>query len=277
MAKRTQKPKCASGTPCGYTCISGKRQCSSKIQKRDADALLTATGVSSSASQGLASQVQEVKPYKVAAVLGNGAFGQAVLTDRGTVVKTVNGDGIDMPTSQESLQAEFKALGIMHKLGVGPEPLGISKDIIEMSVIKGRPLIDELQDTEFAKASQEDAMQVAKALVKMHKVGLVHNDMHAGNAIKADDGSIKLIDAGLARMAGDNDGSHGLADIARVLEGRPELASLYKALEKDEAEYFDSLDKAYKMADFSSRTRARGAAKLAYHNAYLAVVDQFIK
>jgi hypothetical protein len=41
MTKQTKtKPKCIKGTACGYTCISAKRQCSDRILKRDADALL---------------------------------------------------------------------------------------------------------------------------------------------------------------------------------------------------------------------------------------------
>jgi hypothetical protein len=41
MTKQTKtKPKCNKGTPCGYSCISGKLKCSDKVLKRDADALL---------------------------------------------------------------------------------------------------------------------------------------------------------------------------------------------------------------------------------------------
>lgn len=41
IAKTRTKPKCTA-TPCGYTCISNKYTCSSKILKRDADELLKA-------------------------------------------------------------------------------------------------------------------------------------------------------------------------------------------------------------------------------------------
>ena len=34
------KPKCNRGTACGYTCINGKYQCSDKVLKREADALI---------------------------------------------------------------------------------------------------------------------------------------------------------------------------------------------------------------------------------------------
>lgn len=43
-AKLGGKPKCIKGTACGYSCINGKYTCSDKILKRDADALLVATG-----------------------------------------------------------------------------------------------------------------------------------------------------------------------------------------------------------------------------------------
>lgn len=35
-AKRQSKPKCAKGTACGFTCISGKLTCSSRVPERDA-------------------------------------------------------------------------------------------------------------------------------------------------------------------------------------------------------------------------------------------------
>ncbi|MCK4558792.1 MAG: protein kinase [Calditrichia bacterium] len=48
-------------------------------------------------------------------------------------------------------------------------------------------------------------LQIASGLAKANKAGIIHRDIKPGNIIIADDGTVKIIDFGLAKISGDKD------------------------------------------------------------------------
>jgi hypothetical protein len=257
----SKKPKCTAGTPCGFTCISSKKVCSAKVQQRTAQALLAATGVQSAPPK--------IAAYSAVRTLGEGDFGKAELTDRGTVVKTAKPES---GLTEGDMLSEYNALKLFSKLGIGPAPIGLDGLKLEMGLVQGKTFDD-------SQPSEEDKMSAARQLLKLHKASYLHNDVHNGNLIKpASGGEVLLIDAGMSKAAGHPDGYHGLWEIDLVLgHSHPAVVGIKSAMGKAEDDFFDETAAARKLTDEAAKSKARGLAKLKYHQAYLAVADEFIK
>ena len=114
-------------------------------------------------------------------------------------------------------QYEAEALGRLSKTGVAPEFHGVSYEgtprrvdygygnhvqeisgSIAMSKMKGTAL----DEADFKNEAEREALNRAyiQARKAIHTNGVAHNDMHSGNAFVRDDGSVGLIDFGLAQV-----------------------------------------------------------------------------
>ena len=164
-----------------------------------------------------ATDLSKVKPYSVVKQLGIGAFGAAELTDRGTVVKRLLTaadksmtedefalDNADAAAKRRSFVDEAEMQSMAADAGVAPKVLAVDENSMEQELAPGRTLADyglssdpKDRETYFAASTG----QLLKTLTKLHAAGVVHNDLHNSNIIVADDGSIKIIDYGMARKS----------------------------------------------------------------------------
>lgn len=70
-----------------------------------------------------------------------------------------------------------------------------------MELIRGHPLTEELAKGQMAPARAVAIVeQVCRALGAAHATGLVHRDLKPGNVMLGDDGTVKVLDFGLARV-----------------------------------------------------------------------------
>ena len=231
------------------------------------------------ASIPVKTQGNGIPPYTVKKKLGEGSFGKAELTDRGTVVKTSTG----FEVNEDEVKREFDGVKHIHKLGLGPEAIGLEGKTLEIGLVKGKPLV-KIKDEEAQMAAQ---MESAKTLLKLHKSGWSHNDAHDENLILQKDGKIKLIDAGMAmpvggKIAERSDGSGifsraGMADLDRIAYTHPAVRELRKALKKDLDEHWKVTSQTLNNMDESKRSEMKQAAEIKLHKAYLAIADQYIK
>lgn len=238
-------------------------------------------------------QYPGIAKFKVEKELGEGAFGRTELTDRGTVVKTLGklDDFLELPVDYESmLKAEYDGLKKMHELGIGPEPLGlnIANRQIEMSLAKGISLDDAYgkYDEDFTDAAME---ATAKQLVKLHKAGWSHNDIHIGNAMVDETGKVTLIDAGFAKKVGDattvllddsevsiaKSGYHDLKYLGLSKETSGIFKDVYESLTNNGAldDFAMQIGNLYKVR-LADREEVARQAHVKLHEEYLKVLDK---
>jgi TolB-like protein/Tfp pilus assembly protein PilF len=79
-----------------------------------------------------------------------------------------------------------------------------------LEYLEGRPLRGPLRADDALRV----AVQIAAALEAAHRKGITHRDLKPANIMVAEDGSVKLLDFGLAKLAG-----NGSTDITRTLAG----------------------------------------------------------
>ena len=146
-----------------------------------------------------------VGPYEVEAELGSGAFGTVFkardqLLDRSVALKVLRPNA-DVPT--ESLLAEARAAAALNHPGlctVYAVDTSHGVAMIVMEYVKGQPLSVRLAA---GKLVEETAAalgrQIAEAMAVAHDGGVVHGDLKPGNLMITPEGSIKVMDFGLAR------------------------------------------------------------------------------
>ena len=94
---------------------------------------------------------------------------------------------------------------------------------IAMEYLEGRTLDKILRDQTLGyEECLRIALQVAAALAHVHKHGLIHRDLKPGNIMVLDDGSIKLLDFGIARASDESSITQHGTLVGTVLYMSPE-------------------------------------------------------
>ena len=80
---------------------------------------------------------------------------------------------------------------------------GVRRPFFAMELLRGRPLSEALRAGPFPlDEARRIAREIALALEHAHRAGVVHRDLKPHNVWLCEDGSVKLLDFGLARAAG---------------------------------------------------------------------------
>ena len=151
-------------------------------------------------------------PYEVAAQIGAGGMGEVYRAtdtrlDRTVAIKVLPEHLADDPQRRERFEREAKAVSslnhphicTLHDVG---EQDGVhylvmelvEGDTLQQRLEKGRLPLDQ---------ALEYAIQIADALDKAHRHGVVHRDLKPGNIMITKSAGVKLLDFGLAKLKGD--------------------------------------------------------------------------
>lgn len=148
--------------------------------------------------------------YELVQPLGRGGMGQVWLAvdrvlDRQVAVKTVDLDASRDPAAAERFRREAKAAAALSHDNVvtvfdsgtdGPAAFMV------MQLLPGPTLEDVIRDRAPLPLGEALALgeQTASALAATHRIGIVHRDIKPGNLMFDDQGRLKVVDFGIARL-----------------------------------------------------------------------------
>ncbi|MGD8328901.1 MAG: protein kinase [Acidobacteriota bacterium] len=159
----------------------------------------------------------QLSHYKITAKLGEGGMGQVFRAEDTTLKRDVaikvlppelaGNDDRMMRLEREAqllAQIEHPNIAAIHGL---EEADGVR--FLVMQVAEGRTLHQRLDNGPLPlNEALQIALQIARALESAHDKGVVHRDLKPANVMVADDGTVKLLDFGLAKaFAADQSGS----------------------------------------------------------------------
>ncbi|MGO9262274.1 MAG: protein kinase domain-containing protein [Bryobacteraceae bacterium] len=150
--------------------------------------------------------------YEILEKLGQGGMG-AVYKARDTrlgrlvaIKVLLPGKASDPERRQRFMQEAKAASALNHPNIVTVHDIGSEDDVdfIVMEYIAGKPLnrVIPRQGMKLVEAL-ECAIPIADGLAKAHAAGIVHRDLKPGNVMVGEDGTVKLLDFGLAKLVED--------------------------------------------------------------------------
>src|SRR5437016_3127157 len=147
--------------------------------------------------------------YRIEAKLGEGGMGVVYRAfdthlDRPVAIKILRADATASPERRRRFQQEAKAASalnhpnIVHIYDISSSG---ATDYIAMEFVDGKTL-DRLigKSGLVLRDTLKYAIQVADALARAHAAGIVHRDLKPANIIVGEDGRVKLLDFGLAKL-----------------------------------------------------------------------------
>jgi len=156
---------------------------------------------------------QQIPGYQILARIGSGAMAtvfkaRQLSLDRIVAIKVLpralseNAEYVERFYKEGRAAAKLNHPNIVQAFDVG-EAGGYHYFVMEH--VEGHTLYDELAGGKVYSEADglEIIIQVARALEHAHGQGLIHRDVKPKNIMIADDGSVKLADMGLARVASD--------------------------------------------------------------------------
>jgi len=172
-------------------------------------------------------------PYEILAPIGAGGMGEvykATDTRLGRIV------AVKLLASEFSERFEIEARAISavnHPNICALYDIGTHEGhgYLVLEFLEGAPLKGPLRADDALRA----AVQIATALEAAHRKGITHRDLKPANIMVADDGSIKLLDFGLAKLSG-----NGSNDLTRTLAGTVMGTAAYMAPEQAEGRSLDA-------------------------------------
>jgi serine/threonine protein kinase len=148
-------------------------------------------------------------PYEVVSLLGAGGMGEVykcrdTRLDRLVAVKVLPAEKVADPDRKRRFIAEAKAASALnhpHIVAMYDVSSERGVDFIVMEYVQGKPL-DQLILRKGLGVSEtlKYATQIADAVVKTHGVGIAHRDLKPANVMVTDDGQVKVLDFGLAKL-----------------------------------------------------------------------------
>jgi serine/threonine protein kinase len=154
--------------------------------------------------------VKSVGRYDILEKLGQGGMGTVYkafdpLLTRVVAIKVISAQLDSQPEHRERFFREARAAAqLSHRNIITIHDLGEHEGVpfLAMEYLEGRDLDRRLRDHELMSLSQklELALSIAEAVCHAHACGVVHRDIKPANVFVTNDGLVKILDFGLARL-----------------------------------------------------------------------------
>ena len=168
-------------------------------------------------------------PYEIREQIGAGGMGEVYSAtdtrlDRTVAIKVLPEDLAEDPTRRERFEREAKAVSSLNHphictlYDVGEQD---GTHYLVMELVEGDTLVAKLEKGRLPlDQALEYAIQIADALDKAHRQGVVHRDLKPGNIMLTQTG-VKLLDFGLAKLKGDTGPASTLSQTATEDASKP--------------------------------------------------------
>lgn len=162
---------------------------------------------------------ERIGRYRVEGLLGRGGMGEVVAAwderlERPVAVKRIHGLHRESAEARARFWREARALAALGHPGiVTVYELGETPDgdlFMAMELVRGTPVSDVLRAPWPVGPAWRLARALADALGAAHAAGIIHRDIKPSNLIVEQDGTVRVLDFGLARRA-----SEGTDDLTR--------------------------------------------------------------
>jgi len=167
-------------------------------------------------------------PYTVVSKLGEGGMGEVYrATDsrlgRDVAIKILPASVADDPDRRARFDREAKALAALNHFNIA-QVYGLEGSALVMELLEGQTLRDRLASGALpVRKALDFGGQIARGLAAAHERGIIHRDLKPDNVFIVNDGQIKILDFGLAKLA---DSVPGTAPILHSREGLARLRSM---------------------------------------------------
>jgi serine/threonine protein kinase/Tfp pilus assembly protein PilF len=172
-------------------------------------------------------------PYEILAPIGAGGMGEvykATDTRLGRIVAVK----VLAREFSERFEIEARAISAVNHPNIcALYDIGTheGRGYLVLEYLEGKPLHGPLRADDALRV----ALQIAAALEAAHRKGITHRDLKPANIMVAEDGSVKLLDFGLAKLS-----ENGSTDITRTLAGSVMGTAAYMAPEQAEGRPLDA-------------------------------------
>lgn len=152
---------------------------------------------------------KEISHYKIQRIIGKGGMGEVYLADdtklnRRVAIKVLPAELIENQDRLRRFELEAKsASALNHPNILTIHEFGIENDLhfIVMEFVNGKSLSEKIAEGGLTLGEKLDiVMQVASALSQAHEAGIVHRDIKPENILIRNDGYVKVLDFGLAKL-----------------------------------------------------------------------------
>jgi eukaryotic-like serine/threonine-protein kinase len=152
---------------------------------------------------------QTISHFEVLEKIGEGGMGlvyrgRDLLLDRQVALKVLPADKIANPDRRRRFIQEAKAASALNHPNIVTihEILTVEgTDVIVMELVRGRTLAQLIRrhGLRLSEALRY-GVEIADALAKAHAAGIVHRDLKPSNVMVSEDGTVKVLDFGLAKL-----------------------------------------------------------------------------
>ncbi len=152
---------------------------------------------------------QQIGRYRISAAIGAGGMGEVYLAkdeelERSVALKILPSDIADDAVRVQRFIQEAKVVSALnhpniltiHEIGSENGTRFIASEYVEGRTLRKIIDLDELE----LKEALEIAVQIASALETAHRKNIVHRDIKPENVMVRDDGLVKVLDFGLAKL-----------------------------------------------------------------------------
>ena len=165
---------------------------------------------------------QQLGSYEITALLGKGGMGEVYRArdtrlDRDVAIKTLPEEFEEDAERLARFKREAKLLASLNHANIaaiyGLEQYE-GKHVLILELVEGETLADHLRRGPLAvDESLRLAAQIAEALQAAHEKGVIHRDLKPANIKITEDGTVKVLDFGLAKASGvDSSEADGLSN-----------------------------------------------------------------